>query len=201
MTIRYAMGLACAAALAACSSTPIRYYTLVPRELATANPLPSPPPWIEVVSVTVPPEVDVPQIVTRSGDTAIVLHDSDRWGAPLSDEIRAALDDALLRQYGARDLPPGGAADSVRIRIGVRVERFDGVIGQYADLVVDWWAVPQGAGRARPLSCQALIHKNAGPGLEGLIRADQRAIQELAKAIVEEVQASAAGMVPAACHP
>ena len=200
MIVRYAMGLACAAALAACSSTPIRYHTLVPLELATVTPLPSAPPLIELVSVTVSPEVDVPQIVTRSGDTAIVLHDSDRWSAPLSDEIHAALDDALLHQYGVQDLPPGGPADSVGARIGVRVERFDGVIGQHADLVVDWWVVPHGVGRARPLSCQSLIRKTAGPGLDDLIRADQMAIQELAKEIVEVVKASAAGMVPAACH-
>lgn len=200
MIVRYAMGLACAAALAACSSAPLRYYTLVPGELATKPLSSSAPSSIELVSVTVPPEVDVPQIVTRSGDTNMVLHDGDRWVAPLGDEIHAALDDALLHQSNVQDVPPGGPVDSASTRIGIRVEQFDGTIGQHADLIVDWWMVPHGVSLGRRLTCQSVIQKSAAPNIDGLVRAYQMTIQELAKEIVAAERASAAGTLVATCH-
>lgn len=157
--------------------------------------MPSYPPMaresIQLVSLTVPSNVDVPQIVTRSGNTTMVVHDNDRWSAPLGDEIHAALDASLLNDYGIRDVPLGSPIDSISARVGIRVERFDGAVDQQVTWVVNWWLVPPEADRSHALSCESVVHEPAKGGLDGLVRADQRVVENLAKQMAASLHAMA----------
>ena len=82
---------ALALALAGCASAPLHYYTLVaPPGAAGATAAPAPYPF-ELLPVSVPAQVDVPQLVVREGGQGMLPLQDQRWIAPLGDEIRGAL--------------------------------------------------------------------------------------------------------------
>lgn len=108
----WATGLALA--LTSCgSSPPIRYYSLE----ATTAPVSGPaaagdrPAMSNVVPVrlgqlSIPRELDRPELVIRGGPYRLDVLDSERWAAPLDDQIRRVLSDDL-----AGRLPYGLVAD------------------------------------------------------------------------------------------
>lgn len=82
--------LALTTCLASCAtSPPVRFYTLTPvgNEGAGANA----PPAIRVVRVTLPGEVDRPELVRRVDATRLQLAEDDRWAAPLGQMIQRVL--------------------------------------------------------------------------------------------------------------
>jgi uncharacterized protein len=99
--------LACCALCACGSSPPTRFYILneiapaaAPAAIA-ANQIP-----VRVEPVAIAPELDRPELVTRSGPNRVHVADSERWAAPLADQIRRVISDDLTTR-----LPPGLVAD------------------------------------------------------------------------------------------
>jgi uncharacterized lipoprotein YmbA len=101
----------CCVLLACSASPPMRYYTLkaiapsVPAgsaaDMSAANSA-----VIRVEPVVIPPELDRLELVSHSGPYGVHVADSDRWAAPLEDQIRRVeSDDLTLR------LPPHLMAD------------------------------------------------------------------------------------------
>ncbi len=99
------------------SSPPVRYYTLeaaaVPIGAAAAagavGTAPGAPAYevpLRVEPVAIPRELDRPELVSRSDPYRLRVMDSERWAAPLDDQIRRVLSDDLAAQ-----LPPGMVAD------------------------------------------------------------------------------------------
>jgi uncharacterized lipoprotein YmbA len=102
------LGLLTCCALSGCgSSPPTRFYILNEIAPATApvsivaNQIP-----VRVEPVTIASELDRPELVTRSGPNRVHVTDSERWAAPLPDQIRRVLSDDLSAR-----LPPGLLAD------------------------------------------------------------------------------------------
>ncbi|MFI4869927.1 MAG: membrane integrity-associated transporter subunit PqiC [Steroidobacterales bacterium] len=118
MWLRNLALLGCCGALFACgSSPPTRFYIL--NEIAPASPVhaaPAPaaaaaaatakqvPMRVEPVAIT--PELDRPELVSRTGPNRVHVAGSERWAAPLADQIRRVLSDDLSAR-----LPPGLVAD------------------------------------------------------------------------------------------
>jgi len=78
------------AALGACGSSPTtRFYTLttVPPVTKTADRASAPQHGIGVRSVTLPADLDRPQIVTRTGPNTVQLAEFDRWSSSLRDTV------------------------------------------------------------------------------------------------------------------
>ena len=98
-----------AALLFACSSSPpTRFYILndiapaaPPSAAAGSNQIP-----VRVEPVTIAPELDRPELVSRIGPNRVHVAGSDRWAAPLAEQIRRVLSDDLSSR-----LPPGLVAD------------------------------------------------------------------------------------------
>jgi uncharacterized lipoprotein YmbA len=91
-----------AAMLAACASAPVHYYTLVPEPDSTqAQSVPPASFQFELLSVGIPAQNDVPQLVVRQNGQAVALLDGERWIAPLADEVRSALSVDLSRRISA----------------------------------------------------------------------------------------------------
>jgi uncharacterized lipoprotein YmbA len=95
-----AAGLPAFAALVlvgACSSTPpTRFYTL-----SDTAPEATPPAgvgWVRIVGVTIPGEIDRPEVVRRIGPNQLSIAGFDRWAAPLDQTIRRALSDDISRR-------------------------------------------------------------------------------------------------------
>lgn len=190
-----------AAALAACASAPMHYYTLVPAADSTQTDAAVPPArfQFELLPVGIPAQNDVPQLVVRQGDQAVVMLEGERWIAPLADEVRSALSVDLSRRLNAQDIGSGLPVDGKPVvRIKVDVRRFDSSPGHYA-LVEATWSVRPLKGDT-VLTCSSHISENVGQGYDGLVAGHQQAMSELAGQIANVAPALATGSSPACPH-
>jgi uncharacterized lipoprotein YmbA len=134
-----AVSLAALSFLVACgSSPPTRFYTLseltpgtgaaggaAARPSAAADsPAPAP---VRLDPVSIPGELDRQELVTHEGPNRVRIRDSDRWAAPLDEQIRRVLSDDL-----AARLPPHQVADpnepsttDARRKLSIVIARFD----------------------------------------------------------------------------
>jgi uncharacterized lipoprotein YmbA len=82
---------------AGCSSSPpTRFYTL--SETAPDTAAPAGVGMVEVTGVSIPGELDRPELVRRAGPNQLVVSGLDRWGAPLDQIIRRVLSDDITRR-------------------------------------------------------------------------------------------------------
>lgn len=186
--------LAAALGLAGCASAPMHYYTLMGPQAQAATLTPAPYAF-ELLPVTVPAQVDVPQLVVRSGGQGMQLLDGQRWIAPLGDEIRGALSADLARTLGVADLsglPDNGAP---RLRIKLDVRRFESVPGSHARIDAAWSLHRVGDGSQPPLACVSDIDETVGPGYDALVAGHQRALAALATRIAVAARGYEAGRV------
>jgi uncharacterized protein len=183
--------------LAACASAPMHYYTLIPAPDTQADSAAAPASFqFELLAVGIPAQDDVPQLVVRQGGQAVDLLNSERWIAPLADEVRGALSVDLSRRLNAQDISSGLPVDGKPVlRIKIDLRRFDSSPGSYA-LIDATWTVRPLRGEA-VLTCSSRINENVGQGYEGLVAGHQQALGELAEQIASVVPALAAGTVPA----
>jgi uncharacterized lipoprotein YmbA len=194
-----------ALSLGGCASAPpVRYYTLVPsgvlpgesapRDTSSATAPPAASFQFELLPVSVPVQVDQPQLVVRQGGQGIALLGGERWIAPLADEVRGALSADLARDLGAQDVSGLPASGQPRLRIKVDLRRFDSVPGSYA-LIDAAWSVHALTGETT-LTCTSTISEVVGSGYEALVRGHQQALAQLAGQIAEAAKPLAAGQVP-----
>ncbi len=190
------LGLGAVLALAACRSAPIHFYTLVPSSPGAPILAAAPASYrIAVLPVGIPAQVDQPQLVVRQGQGSVALLENRQWIAPLGDEIRTVLSDALVRKLGTQDvygLADGGTGPLYRVKVDVR--RFESVPGSHT-LLAAGWSVSGGNGkdREKTLQCTSLLRENVGPGYAALVEGHQRALQALAGRIAAAVRGMAAG--------
>lgn len=170
--------------LGACAgSPPARYYTLQEassaQALQSATPLsvPANQPVIEVLPVSVPVQVDQPQIMLRDRAGAVTPLYSDRWAAPLADELRSALSDRLTRRLGVADVYEVKAARGEPVwRVQVDIQRFDSVLGEAATLDATWRLRAINLNAPASL-CRTQIREPAGGAdLQSLVAAHQAAV-------------------------
>jgi uncharacterized lipoprotein YmbA len=99
--------------LAGCaSSPPARFYTL--SDTAPQATLPAGVGLITITGVTIPGEIDRPEIVRRTGPNQLNISELDRWAAPLDETIRRVLTDDIGRRVPA---PAPGQQHSVSVDI------------------------------------------------------------------------------------
>ncbi|MEI2414993.1 PqiC family protein [Orrella sp. JC864] len=173
-------------ALAACASDPVSYYTLTPAqgEAAGAQPFAGQP-LIEVLAVNVPPQIDLPQLVVRTGAGQVRSLDGHRWVGPLPDEFRGALSQALSARLGVPAVQGLRAqADAPVWRILVDVQRFETVAGESVELDAVWRARLAPDGLATPV-CRSRLRHGVGPGTAAAVQGHQQNIQALAGAIAQ----------------
>src|SRR5271165_5086913 len=194
-----AIYLGAAVALAACASAPVHYYTLVAPDDPGSVPAGADPAAIrfELLSFGVPADVDQPQLVVREGSERVALLDGERWIAPLSDEVHAALAADLARELPGQDVSALGAGGKPVLRINLDLRRFDSVPGAYALIEAAWSlrrlndaagsdgvAVGAATGTAAaPATCTTSVKEAVGSGYDALVRGHQRALHRLAAEI------------------
>jgi uncharacterized protein len=81
---------------ACASSLPTRFYTL--SDTASDATPPASVGLIQIGGVTIPGELDRPEIVRRVGANQLSIAELDRWAAPLDQVIRRALSDDIARR-------------------------------------------------------------------------------------------------------
>ncbi|HZP65463.1 MAG TPA: PqiC family protein [Rudaea sp.] len=174
------------AALAACASAPTHYYTLLPPATDSTAPSAS---IVDLATVAVPAEDDQAAWVVRVGPGELAVLDSERWAAPLGDELRAAFADALGRELGT-DVHISTNHEP-RYRVGIEVRRFESVPGQYALVEADWTIGPRNA--TTRLACSSRVSENVEPGYPALAVGHQRAVAVIAAQIAAAVRSMQAG--------
>ena len=109
---------------AGCASAPAtRLHSLLTADARAASAAPALA-W-QLAPVTMPAQVDRPQLVVRAADDSLVVLEQERWIAPLADEMHAAIAERLVQRFGL-----GAAGTPLRVR--VEVQRFDSVPGRRA---------------------------------------------------------------------
>ncbi|HEY8682136.1 MAG TPA: PqiC family protein [Rhodanobacter sp.] len=203
-TARHLPGFGAILVLAACASAPLHYYTLIAPAGESAGGLvaqsatPSLP--FELLAVSVPAQVDQPQLVVREGGQGVALLDGERWIAPLGDEVRSALSADLARELQSEDLSGLSGKDKPLLRIKLDLRRFDSQPGSYA-LIEGTWSVHLLHGsRDGALTCSSRISETVGSGYDALVQGHQRAIGQLAAQIAAVSRALGSGQTPA-CPP
>jgi uncharacterized lipoprotein YmbA len=213
--IRLAMrlpGAGVVLALAACASAPLHYYTLIapadesagvlmapadePAGAAMSNTAAASLPF-ELLPVSVPTQVDQPQLVVREGGQGVGLLGSERWIAPLGDEVRGALSADLARELHSQDVSDLPGNDRPLLRIKLDLRRFDSQPGSYA-LIEGVWSVRLLHGdHPGALACTSRVSVPVGPGYPALVQGHQQAIAQLASRIAAAARLLGNGQAPA----
>jgi uncharacterized lipoprotein YmbA len=155
--------------LAACRSDPIQFHTLTPALLAGSSRSAAD---IQIETLTVPPQVDRPQIVVRQGNTGMAILETDWWGASLVDELRSALVDQMTNNNPQR-----------KVSVRLEVQRFDSIPGQYGLLDVKWRLRISNGGEHVMDNCRSTLQTPSGPSVEELVAAQQNNVRRLAALI------------------
>ncbi len=197
MSMRFACVGLLACILGGCAApAPTRFHTLLAP--ATAMAAPDTAYAFDLLPVSVPEHVDVPQLVVRNGTGELVLVDTRHWAAPLGYELRNALSDRLMAQLGVRDLHRLAQPQGVPVwRIRVSVSRFESVPGAYALLDAGWSIADARA----TLSCATRVRENVTPGFDALVQGHQRAVAQLAAEIGAALQTLQSGEQPSCARP
>ena len=164
-----------------CASAPIHYYTLTPPIPVSEQNTAVSCCKVQIKRVLIPPEVDRPELIERSGDYQAVVLSNETWLAPLRDEIRSALSSGInlkLSQAGTTE-KSGRQIYSVL----VDVTRFESVPGQYALVEADWRVQVAAPTAASPLYNKTTARITIGPGLPASVRGYQQAIGQIADEI------------------
>ncbi len=173
---------------------PPRYHTLLPApDAAPAAPVAARPGW-EALTVVVPPQVDRLEWVVRMGDGALAVLDDERWAAPLTDEIGAALADRLRRAAPATSLPNGRKP----WRIAVEIQRFETLPGRLARIDAEWSLRPGDAGTGG-WRCRGGFEQPAEPGYVALATAHRQLLQRLGDAIASGLAAGLGAATTPVC--
>ncbi|MDN7143453.1 membrane integrity-associated transporter subunit PqiC [Pseudomonas sp. JQ170] len=159
--------------LAACRSDPIHYHTLIPQQPVPVNSVD-----VQLELISVPPQVDRPQLVIRQSNSSLAILETEWWGASLADELQ----NALINQFSSNSAQPG-------LGLRVDIQRFDSVPGQYALFDARWRLRAAGGSDAGALNCRSVIQTPAGPTIEELVVAHQQNI----KRFTEQVSQAARG--------
>jgi uncharacterized lipoprotein YmbA len=178
---------------AACTSAPIRYYTLIappdkPLRAAEATLA------IEVRVVHIPPQLNRSELMIRTGPTETTVLENERWASPMQDEIKDAVRLELQRRLGGMSgLPPS----FTKLAIDIDVQRLEAELGRYALLDASWKAHLSGAGQppsgARVTSCTFGAEEEIHSGYTGMVEGYQREIAALADDIVAVLTSATSG--------
>ena len=173
------------ALLVGCTSTGFRFHTLQP---GASNPETLASKFkAHLTTVQIPAEVDTEQLVVRDSGNTLIREPADRWAAPLTDEIRAALGDAWRRDYGLNDVQGVDSTGTSIPQVGVQVQKLDATMGSHVELVASWRVSLDQGQKMKSWSCQRVFFERASGGIDELVDAQQRVFRSLARDMAASV--------------
>ena len=177
-------GLLATLLLAGCASTPVHYHTLVAPlpDAETADALSAY--RIDVASVTLPAEVDRPELVVRGNLGSIALLEDELWAAPPAEEVRAALA-YEIRRRADRTLCAEVRRKLSSLWLEVDIERFESVAADHALVQAHWRLRVTAAGHDAQVSRRSRASRSVGAGYDSLVVGYQRVLREIAGEIAD----------------
>ena len=173
-----------------CASTPAaRYYTLS----ATTEPAASSPSSdlsVVVGPVSVPAEVDRPQMVVRTGPNQIRVDEFNLWASPLQSNISRVVAQNLVTLLGTPHVTlfPQTVSADAGYRVAIEVQRFDAALGEAATLDAVWTVrrTKDGGTQTGRTTVREAVQENT---YETLAAAHSRAVTRLSQDIATAVRA------------
>ena len=109
-------------------------------------------PAVAIASPTLPPYLERVELVTRTGDGRVKIHEDDLWSEPLDAGISRVIADNLRRLTGSTNVQPAKnfVSRDYGSLVEIRIERFDPLPGGNLLLECTWKAQPIGGGDASP---------------------------------------------------
>ena len=197
MKLTAAVNTACALLLLSgcASSTPPHYYTLVTATESAPPAVAVAPFVIRIHPVTLPEQLNQPQLVTRKGDGEMVMSDDALWASPLPEEMRSALTGQLERLLNTTEIsgltPP---QDKPVVGISVAVQQFDAWPGNRASIAVTWrLSFDAGSAEEQLLTCRTQHQKTSQGGYSGLVATQQALIRDVATDIANSIKTRQCG--------
>ena len=176
--------------LCACTSAPIRYYTMLASPETEQSETVKAEFAVDVLPVGVPEQLDRPQLVIRKGDSEVAVLDNQRWTASLGEEIRGALSDQLTWRWHTTDasgLPDYGSEKLLRVKLQLR--RLDVWPDKKILLQADWSVGFADTAEIR-LNCRSQFEQPLGNGYDALANGMQQLIGRQAAEIAAAVNES-----------
>ena len=188
-----ATALAGALALAGCAGgVATQYFSLMQQQDAGAPAGAAARIAIVLEPLSVPAQVNQPQWLLRQADGSLVVLEQTRWAAPLRDEVRGALLQALAKQIGAAEQRGGEPPKGWRVH--VEITHWQSRLGQDASLAAAWSVRPaRGQPALAQLICLTQLHESVGSGFAALAEGHARTVRALAAKIGEALSALEGG--------
>jgi uncharacterized protein len=198
--------LACATAmfLGACSSAPTHYHSLTPIHQpvgpsspgaivctsdATGLTAPEPIGTVLLAHLTVPVEADRMQLLLHQTPTRLSVYETERWAAPLGDQISFILIDNLrnaLPNLGITS-DPLLIGTGTPLQLNMEIEELDALAGKEATVRARWrWSVADNAA-PQTGTCTARQPLRS-TDIDALVLAWSRALADISSALAASIQ-------------
>ena len=185
-----------AALLAGClGKTPSAvYYTLNPTAGEVGRPV-QPAAGdlaVGIGPIKFPDELDRPAIVTRSGSNRLQVNAFRRWGGSLKKNVIRVIEENLahLLQTDHIMSRPWGRHFQPDVRIALDIRRFDGRLGEHAELNATWVLIDPEDDTQLHVGRTLLQEATDGEDYDALVAAQSRALaglcQEIAVALTDQ---------------
>ncbi len=176
--------------LSGCASSTPHYYTLVSASESTPPILVAAPFVIRLHPVSIPEQLNQPQLVIRRDNGEIVMPDNALWASPLPEEMRSALSEQLERALNTVEItgltPP---QDKPVVGISMAVQRFDAWPERRASMEVTWrLSFAAGTAEELLLTCRAQHQQATRGGIPGLVATQQALMHEIAQDIATSIK-------------
>jgi uncharacterized protein len=182
------------ALLAGCSSSPrVTYYTL---NAAATNETAGPPlNSVAIGPVTLPPLLDRPHLVVRTGANRVEILETQRWAESPKSEIPriVAADLAILLKPARVSTYPQNAGLEAEYRVLLDIQRFEMTVGEGVGLEA-LWSVRRSDGGLPKTGRTVVSEPVDAAGYDAVVAAQSRAVaavsRDLAQALREAARAA-----------
>jgi uncharacterized lipoprotein YmbA len=202
--------LACAAAmlLGACSSAPTHYHSLTPIHqtigpsqsesgtiVCTSNatgltsPVPEPTGTVLLAHLAVPVEADRMQLLLHQTPTRLSVYETERWAAPLGEQISFILIDNLRNALPNISITsdPLLIGTGTPLQLNMRIEELDALAGKEATVRAQWRLSVADNAASQTGSCTAR-QPLPSTGIDELVLAWSRALADISSALAASIQ-------------
>jgi hypothetical protein len=140
---------------------------------------------VQIRRIRIPPQVDRPELVTRSGEGQAIVLSNSTWLAPLRDEIQGALTSEINLKLREAAIEPAALVPAPVIF--VTVSRFESVPAQYVVVTAIWRIQRADLPKAALLNCEATARVTITSGVSALVQGYQQALVTIADRIALDI--------------
>jgi uncharacterized lipoprotein YmbA len=176
--------------VSACASTPpSHFYTLSAAAAPAASALNV---SVAVGPVSVPADLDSPQIVVTAGPNQVQMDEFNRWAAPLQENIARVVAKDLVALLGTPrvTLFPQALSSDAEYRVAIEVQGFESAPGESASLDAVWTVLRVKDGKVET-GRTTIREPVREKGYDALVAAHSRGIARMAEDIAGAVRSLA----------